>query len=60
MSIAEFSIKKKVFILSVVVVLLFAGVQSFNSMPRLEDPEFTIKDANVATGYPSDCRGSRK
>ncbi len=52
MSIAEFSIKKKVFILSVVVVLLFAGVQSFNSMPRLEDPEFTIKDANVATGYP--------
>lgn len=33
-------------------VLLGAGLISFNGLSRLEDPEFTIKDAVVITPYP--------
>jgi multidrug efflux pump subunit AcrB len=36
----------------VIVLLLLGGIQSFMTMPRLEDPEFTIKDAIVTTPYP--------
>jgi len=35
-----------------IVLLLLGGIQSFKTMPRLEDPEFTIKDAIVTTSYP--------
>ncbi len=35
-----------------IALLLFGGIQSFMSMSRLEDPEFTIKDAVVITPYP--------
>jgi len=33
-------------------VLLVAGLQAYQQMSRLEDPEFTIKDALVITPYP--------
>jgi multidrug efflux pump subunit AcrB len=33
-------------------VLLFGGIISFNSLARLEDPEFTIKEAIIVTPYP--------
>jgi len=36
----------------IIVLLLLGGIQSFMTMPRLEDPEFTIKDAIVTTPYP--------
>ena len=36
----------------VIVLLLLGGIQAFMTMPRLEDPEFTIKDAVVITPYP--------
>jgi multidrug efflux pump subunit AcrB len=36
----------------VIVLLLLGGIQAFMTMPRLEDPEFTIKDAIVITPYP--------
>ncbi len=35
-----------------IALLLLGGVQAFMTMSRLEDPEFTIKDAVVITPYP--------
>jgi multidrug efflux pump subunit AcrB len=35
-----------------IVLLLLGGIQAFMTMSRLEDPEFTIKDAIVVTPYP--------
>ena len=35
-----------------VVALIFGGIQAYNSLGRLEDPEFTIKEAKVVTPYP--------
>ncbi|MCK5714036.1 MAG: efflux RND transporter permease subunit, partial [Hyphomicrobiaceae bacterium] len=52
MNIAELSIKKKVITWTLTVVLLYIGYNSYNSLPRLEDPEFAIKDAMVITHYP--------
>ncbi len=52
MNIAEISIKKSVITWTVTVVMLVLGYQSYQSLPRLEDPEFAIKDAVVVTFYP--------
>lgn len=52
MDLAAIAIKNRVITLVLTVVLLFAGVSSFENMSRLEDPEFTIKDALVMTPYP--------
>jgi multidrug efflux pump subunit AcrB len=52
MNIAELSIKKKVITWTLTVVLLFVGYKAYNGLPRLEDPEFAIKDAVVITRYP--------
>lgn len=52
MSIAELAIQKRTITLVVTLVMIVVGISSFNNMPRLEDPEFTIKDALVITAYP--------
>lgn len=52
MSIAELSIQKKVITWTLTVVLLYIGYQAYQALPRLEDPEFAIKDAVVLTPYP--------
>ena len=52
MNLAEFSIKKRAIIFTLTALLLVAGIQSFNGLSRLEDPEFTIKKAVVITPYP--------
>ena len=52
MNIAESSIDKKVVTLVLTLVLLVGGLLAFQNMSRLEDPEFTIKDALVITPYP--------
>ena len=52
MNIAELSIKKSVITWTMVVVLLVVGLKSYNSLARLEDPEFTIKEAVIITPYP--------
>ncbi|MHC4236080.1 MAG: efflux RND transporter permease subunit, partial [Planctomycetota bacterium] len=52
MNIAEFSIKKSVITWTMTALLLVVGMNSFTQLPRLEDPEFTIKDAVISTPYP--------
>jgi len=52
LDIAESSINNKTVTLVLTAVLLVGGLQAYQSMSRLEDPEFTIKDALVITPYP--------
>ncbi len=52
MNLAEFAIKKKVIIVVFSIFGLIAGLIAYDNLPRLEDPEFTIKDALVITQYP--------
>jgi multidrug efflux pump subunit AcrB len=49
MDLAAIAIKNRVVTLVLTVVLLAAGLSSYQKMSRLEDPEFTIKDALVMT-----------
>ncbi len=52
MDIAAIAIKNRVVTLVLTVVMVVVGISSFQNMSRLEDPEFTIKDALVMTPYP--------
>ncbi len=52
MSIAEFSIKKSVITWTLTFVMLVLGYFSYMGLPRLEDPEFAIKEAVILTPYP--------
>ena len=52
MDFAGIAIRNKVVTLVLVFATLVAGAKSYSAMGRLEDPEFTIKDALVITPYP--------
>jgi len=52
MNLGEYSIRKSVITITLTIVLLFFGTISFLNLSRLEDPEFTIKDAVITTPYP--------
>ncbi len=52
MKLADTAIDNKVFTLVLTVVILGAGVMAFQGMSRLEDPEFTIKDATRRDALP--------
>jgi multidrug efflux pump subunit AcrB len=52
MNIAELSIEKKTITWVLTLLLVGVGMISFNSLSRLEDPEFTIKEAVIMTPYP--------
>ncbi|MDD4201999.1 MAG: efflux RND transporter permease subunit [Candidatus Omnitrophica bacterium] len=52
MNIAEFCIKKKVVTISLTVLLIAGGLNSYQRLGRLEDPEFSIKEAQIYTPYP--------
>ena len=52
MNIGEWAIQKKVITWSITLVMLFVGMRAFGALPRLEDPEFTIKNAVIVTPYP--------
>lgn len=52
MNIAEVSIRKSVITWTLTIVMLFLGYQAYQNLPRLEDPEFVIKDAVIVTPYP--------
>jgi len=51
-NIAQFFIERRVITLVLTVVMIGAGLSSYQGLSRLEDPEFTIKDALVITQYP--------
>jgi len=50
--VAEICIKKPTVTVSFAVVMLVAGVFSYFRLGRLEDAEFTIKEAQIVTTYP--------
>jgi len=52
MNLAELAIRNKTTTLVLTTVFFVGGVISFNRLSRLEDPEFTIKEALVITPYP--------
>ncbi len=52
MNIAEYSITNKVITWLVVIILVGGGLGAYEGMGKLEDPEFTIKEAKVFTLYP--------
>ena len=52
MNLAEWSIRKSLITWVMTILFLVVGWSSFQQLSRLEDPEFTIKDAIVTTPYP--------
>jgi len=52
MNIAEFSIRNKLISWLITIILLVGGIIAYSGLSRLEDPEFTIKDAVIITQYP--------
>jgi multidrug efflux pump subunit AcrB len=52
MNIASLALRNRVTTLVLTVVLMLGGISSYNQLSRLEDPEFTIKEALVITPYP--------
>ncbi len=52
MNIAEAAIRYKVVSFVLTAILLVGGIQAYSQLGRLEDPEFTIKSAQVVTFYP--------
>ena len=52
MNIAELCFQKKTVVFGLTVALALAGVRSYFGLGRLEDPEFTIRCAQVLTSYP--------
>ncbi len=49
---AELAINKRVITWVLTLLTLFVGIISYETMGRLEDPEFTIKEALIITHYP--------
>ena len=52
MNLAKFAISKKTTTIVMIVVAVVGGFVSFRGLGRLEDPEFTIKEAIISTQYP--------
>ncbi|MEM7587340.1 MAG: efflux RND transporter permease subunit, partial [Acidobacteriota bacterium] len=52
MNLAETSIRNSVVTWVVAITMVGAGLIAFQGLSRLEDPEFTIKDAIILTPYP--------
>lgn len=52
MSIAGFAYEKRTLTVFTTIVAMVAGVMAYFALGQLEDPEFTIKTAVVATPYP--------
>ncbi len=52
MNLAEFTIKNKVLSVIVILLAIVGGWSAYQDMPRFEDPEFTIRVAQVIVQYP--------
>ncbi len=52
MNIAELAIKKRIVTFFFIFLTIFGGIIAYENLGRLEDPEYTIKDAIITTYYP--------
>lgn len=52
MNLAEYSIKNQLLSVIGILLALFGGWNAYQTMPRFEDPEFTIRNALIFTQYP--------
>ena len=52
MNLAAWALRNRTTTLVLTAVMLIGGIQAYQGLSRLEDPEFTIKDALVNTPYP--------
>ena len=52
MDVAQYFIKNKTSSWLLTLILLLGGVFSFLNIGKLEDPEYTIKQAIISTSYP--------
>lgn len=52
MSMTNFSVKNKVTIIILYVLVIFTGIKTFQNMQKGEDPPFTIKVATITTTWP--------
>ena len=52
MNLAEFSIKNQLLCVIAILLALVGGWNAYQTMPRFEDPEFTIRTALIFTQYP--------
>jgi len=52
MSLTEFALKRNRLTLVMLAVIVAGGVAAYRSLPRSEDPDFTIRTALVATYFP--------
>lgn len=52
MNLAEYSVKNQVLSVIIVMLALAGGWSAYQTMPRFEDPEFIIRQAQVITRYP--------
>lgn len=52
MDIAAYSIRNRLVMWLVIILSLYGGWFAYSNMPRFEDPEFTIRTAQIFTPYP--------
>ena len=52
MNLAGFTLENKVIVAAMVTILSLWGLLSFMTMPRREDPEYTVRTAVVSTSWP--------
>jgi multidrug efflux pump subunit AcrB len=51
-NIGEFSVQRDRVIYTSILLVLLGGIVAYQRLGRLEDPEFTIKEALIITPYP--------
>ena len=52
MNLAELSVRHNRVVFAAVLLIILGGAVAYRNLGRLEDPEFTIKEALVVTPYP--------
>jgi len=52
MDLARFAIEKRVISALATLLILAAGIFAYSALPRFEDPEFIIRQAQIVTPYP--------
>ncbi|MGB0847946.1 MAG: efflux RND transporter permease subunit [Thiolinea sp.] len=52
MNLAQFGVSKRLISIVITLLILVGGYVSYNSLPRFEDPEFIIRQAQIITPYP--------